>query len=130
MGEREPQAAATHPAPETLQKIAVLGFDPVMGISAAAKSTLPPAATPEEMEPSALIVSAKWLEMVILVVEDFAGSAALVAVNVTDGGDGKFCGAVKTPPELMAPQAAPEHPVPPTLHKTAVAGLPAEVIAA
>ena len=57
VGEREPQAAATHPAPETLQKIAVLGFDPVMGISAAAKSTLPPVVTPEEMEPSALIVS-------------------------------------------------------------------------
>jgi hypothetical protein len=67
---------------------------------------------------------------VILVVEDFEGSAALVAVNVTDGGEGKLCGAVKTPPELTAPHAAPEHPAPPTLHKTALAGLPAEVIVA
>ncbi len=130
VGKREPQAAATHPAPETLQKIAVLGFEPGTGASAAAKLMLPPAAIPEEMGPSALMVSAKRLEIVILAVEDFEGSATLVAVKVTDGGEGKLCGAVRTPAEFMAPQAAPEHPAPPMLHETAVAGLPAEAIVA
>lgn len=59
VGKREPQAAATHPAPETLQKIAVLGLEPARGTSAAAKSMFPPAGIPEEMELSALMVRAK-----------------------------------------------------------------------
>ena len=81
------------------------------------------------MELRALMVRVKWLEIVMLMVADLAGSATLVAVRVTNGGEGKVCGAVKTPPAVTAPHAAPEQ-APPTLHETAVAGLPAETTAA
>jgi hypothetical protein len=54
-------------------------------------------------------------------------SATLVAVTVTLAGDGKICGAVKTPLGLTVPQASPAQPGPLTVHSTPLFGFPAEV---
>jgi hypothetical protein len=55
---------------------------------------------------------------------DLVGSAALVAVTVTLGGDGTTAGAVYIPLPLIVPQAAPLHPDPATRHATDMFGAP------
>jgi hypothetical protein len=123
-----PQAAPEHPVPDRLHKISVLGLDPATGEMVAKKSRLVPALIPELTEPAALSASVKWLVMVILAVADFAGSATLVAVTVTLGGEGRICGAMKSPAEFTVPHAAPEQPAPVVFQITAVDGFPAEVM--
>src|SRR5258708_7123398 len=57
---------------------------------------------------------------VTLAVADFVGSASDVAVTKICGGFGTAPGAVYRPADVMAPQAAPEQPVPLTLQATLV----------
>lgn len=123
-----PQAAPEHPVPDRLHKISVLGLDPETGEMVADKFTLVPALIPAVTEPAALIARVKWLVMFILAAADLAGSATLVAVTVTAGGEGRICGAVKTPAEFTVPHAAPEQPAPVAFQITDVDGFPAEVM--
>ena len=60
----------------------------------------------------------------------FDGSATLTAVTDTLGGAVTICGAVYVPAELMAPQAAPAHPLPETTQLTVRSGLPVELTVA
>ena len=123
---RAPQDVPEHPAPETAQEIAGFGFEFGTGVSVAERPALAPAATDE----GPLTVKVKLLVMVIAAVAFFEGSATLVAVIVTVGGDGKVCGAVKRPIELMAPHAAPAQPDPLSAHVTRLLGFPAETMPA
>ena len=113
-----------HPAPETDQEIAGFGSEPGTGVSVADR----PAVAPAAMDEGPLIVKVKLLVMVIATVAFFEGSATLVAVSVTVGGDGNVCGAMKRPIELMAPHVAPAQPNPLSSHVTRLLGFPAETI--
>ncbi len=115
-----PQAAPEQPGPATLQLTTWLGFEFGAGVSVAVYAAEAPVFT--VVGPPT--VSVKLLVTVIAAPADFEGSATLRAVSVTLAGDGRICGAVKSPPESTVPQAAPEQPGPDTLQFTAWLGLP------
>ena len=121
-----PQAPPEQPAPETPQLIEEDGFDPGIGVSSAAKFVLEETVA----EDGPLIASVNRLVTLTATVSAFDGSAPLVAVTRTIAGDGNTCGAVKTPLELIVPQAFPLHPAPLRVQLTAALGLPPEVIVA
>jgi len=121
-----PQAAPLHPGPETLQFTTRLGFEFGAGVIVAVYATVAPVFT----EAGPLTVSAKLLVTVIAALPTFEGSATLRAVSVTLGGEGRICGAVKSPLESTVPQAAPEQPDPATLQFTARLGFPEPVTVA
>src|SRR5712692_229897 len=115
-----PQATPLHPAPATLQMIAVLGFEFGAGVSVAVNCTVAPVFT----DGGPFTTSEKLLVTLIAALAALEGSATLRAVSVTLGGTGRIWAAVKSPPESTVPQAAPAQPGPPTLQSTARLGLP------
>jgi|ERR1700683_2784578 hypothetical protein len=62
--------------------------------------------------------------IVTVAVLDFSGFATEVAVTVTVAGVGTVPGALYTPEEEITPHAAPEQPLPATLHVTVVSLAP------
>src|SRR5579862_5293249 len=121
-----PQDAPEHPVPETAQEIARLGFELGTGVSVAERPALVPTATDE----GPLTVKVKLLVTVTAAVAFFDGSAVLVAVIVSVGGDGRFCGAVKIPLALTAPHATPSQPAPLSAQVTPRLGFPADTMPA
>ena len=122
----EPQAAPAQPLPETLQEISVAGLEPGCGVRVAAKFALSPAF----IEEGPLTENAKWLVKVVVTAALLEGSAMLVAVTKTVGGDGRIRGAVKSPLALTVPQAAAEQPSPVTVQFTLVLGRPTDATVA
>lgn len=113
-----PHAAPAQPAPDTLQEIIMLGLEFATGVSVAAKLPLPPAVTAE----GPFTLNVKWLIIVSAMDALFDGSATLVAVSSTVGGEGSICGAVKTPFGVAVPHALPAHPAPSRVQLVAVVG--------
>ena len=68
----------------------------------------------------------KELVTVMVPVALLDGSATLVAVRETPGGEIKICGAVYVPEESTVPHSAAVHPLPESVQATARLGLPAE----
>lgn len=99
-----------------------MGLEFGAGVSVAENVALAPAIT----DAGPFTASVKPLAGVIAAAAVREGSATLVAVSTTALGDGKICGAVKTPLVLTVPHAVPKQPGPLSVHVTAVVGLPAE----
>lgn len=87
---RVPQALALQPEPVTDQARTVLGLEPATGVSVATRTAVAEVAT----VPGAASCRVKWLVMVTEAAACLEGSAALCAVTVTVGGDGRIGGAV------------------------------------
>ena len=115
-----PQAAPLHPEPETLQAMTMLGFEFGAGVSVVVKAAVAPVVSEvgPESENVKLLVTLTDAEAIL------AGSASLFAVRVTLGGDGRICGAIKSPLASTVPQAGPEQPAPETVQLTARFGFP------
>ena len=103
-----PHVIPEQPLPETFQLIAEDGFDPGMGVSDTPKLAVEETATEE----GPLSASVNRLVMLTEFVATFDGSAALTALSRSVAGEGSTCGAVRTPAELMLPQAPAKHPAP------------------
>lgn len=124
--EMVPHAASEQLAPDTLQLIVGEGFDPGIGMSTAENTF----ADETDTDVGPLSASAKRLMIVIAVDALLDGSAALVAVSNTEGGEGRMTGAVNTPAVLTPPHELPTHPAPLSDQLTAVLGFPADAMAA
>jgi hypothetical protein len=86
-----------------------------------------PGATVAAVGEIVILTTVLAVVMLIVAVADLVGSAMLVAVSNTKSGEGRVCGAVKTPAEFTVPQALPKQPTPAIFQITAVTGLPAEI---
>ncbi len=87
---RSPQLVPVHPAPESVQDSAVLGFEPGTGVKVAVMTPEPPEGTLEGAESC----REKLLVMVTAAEACLAGSATLCAVTVAVASAGRICGAV------------------------------------
>ncbi len=85
-----PQLVPLHPAPESVQESAGLGFEPGTGVNVAAMTLEPP----EAMLEGAESCREKLLVIVTAAKACFDGSATLCAVTVTVAGARRICGAV------------------------------------
>ncbi len=103
-----------------------LGFEFAAGVIAARYVAVPPAVA----EGGPVKASEKELVTVIAAVALLDGSATLIAVRETPGGDGNMGGAVYVPEESTVPQEAPVQPLPESIQVTARLGAPAEFTAA
>jgi hypothetical protein len=121
-----PQDEPEHPVPETAQEIARFGFELGTGVSVAVRPALVPTVTDE----GPLTVKVKLLVTVTTAVAFFDGSATLLAVTVSIGGTGRFCGAVKIPLEVIAPHVSPAQPCPLSAQMIPMLGFPAETMPA
>jgi hypothetical protein len=117
-----PQADPAQPVPKMLHEIAEEGLELGMGIKVATKLEFAPVLMAEGL----LTENAKRLVSVIGAVAILDGSAALVAITMTAGEDGRICGAVNSPFALIVPHAGPAQLFPVMLQLTAVLGWPAE----
>ena len=84
-----PHAEPEHPVPETLQEIVGDGLELATGVRDARKFAVAPAST----EDGPFAENEKRLVRLIAADAAFDGSAPLVAVTATSGGDGRICGA-------------------------------------
>jgi hypothetical protein len=115
----DPQAAPLQPVPVTFQVTAV--FD--VPVTLALKDCVL-AVTTEALAGLRLNKTATAAAIVTLADADFPGSAALVALMVTDGGEGILIGATYNPLGEIVPHAAPVQPEPLTAHVTALLEVP------
>ena len=88
-----PQEKPLQPGPDKAQESAWLGLEFGAGVNVATMAALAPAETLAGAE----TVSEKWLVIVIAAEACFEGSATLWAINVSEAGEGRICGAVKFP---------------------------------
>lgn len=115
----DPQAEPLQPAPVTFQLTAV--FE--MPVTLAVKGCVPAVAT-EALVGLRLNKTAAAATMVTLAEADLLGSAALVALTVTDGGEGTLIGATYTPLAEIVPHPVLMQPAPLAVHVTAVLEIP------
>ena len=87
---RMPQALPLQPVPESDQESALLGLEPGTGVSVATMAEVAPGGRLE----GATTCRVKWLVMVRVAEDCREESAALVAMRVTLGADGRIGGAV------------------------------------
>jgi hypothetical protein len=85
-----PHAAPVHPVPVTFQKITRIGFESEGGSNVAAKVAVCPA----ETDDGPVTAMENELVTVTVAVPVLDGSAELMAVTETPGGDNRICGAV------------------------------------
>lgn len=112
-----PQAAATHPAPLSVQ---VTPLFCVSCCTVAVKLCVFPTCTEELVGVTLSAISCAEDITVTCAVSNAVGSACAIAVTVTVAGEGTAVGAVYTPSELMVPCAASPPGVLLTCHVTAV----------
>ena len=94
-----------------------------MPVTPALKDCVPAVST-EALAGLRLNKTAAAATIVTLAEADFVASAALVALTVTDGGEGTLIGATYSPLGEIVPQAAPAQPAPLTVHVTAELEVP------
>ena len=106
-------------APVTFQLTAVLDVP----VTLALKGWVP-AVTTEALAGLRLNSTATAVTIVTLAEADLLGSAALVALTVTDAGEGTIIGATYNPLAEIVPHAAPVQPEPLTVHVIAPLEVP------
>ena len=115
-----PQDAPLQPGPETLQLTERSGLELGAGVRVAVYCADAPALT--DVGPVTTRVNV--LVTCTAAAACLDGSATLCAVKVTFAGEGKICGAVKSPLESSVPQDGPAQAGPEMLQMTARLGLP------
>ena len=112
-----PQAEPVQPVPAIVQLTAGFAVLPTVAVNVLVALTSSVAVAGE----SATVIAASTATAAAA---DLVGSAWLVAVTVTDAGDGTAAGAVYRPALVIVPQAAPVQPAPESVQLTAVLLVP------
>jgi hypothetical protein len=115
----DPQAAPLQPTPLTFQVTAVLEVPVTLALKGCML-----AVTTEAFVGLRLNKTATAVTIVTLAEADLLGSATLVALTVTDGGEGTLIGATYKPLVEIVPHAAPVQPEPLTVHVIAPLEVP------
>jgi hypothetical protein len=115
----DPQPAPPQPVPVTFQLTLVLDVP----VTPALKDCVPAVST-EALAGLRLNNTAAAATIVTLAEADFVGSAALVALTVTDAEEGTLIGATYNPLAEIVPHTAPMQPEPLTVHVTPVFEVP------